>query len=471
MATVTIGGEEPEAVIDIEDDSQTDDLGKATIEVGATEFNRETFSSGDPVVIERAGGDEWTGYLTGNPTDESEGTIELKAMDSRYELKESNVSRPFFQVDSGEVVRQVITTVAKERGSVDVHRGSSLAGWESDLDVFELGNLASKRLHEKGDDVLFGGIREGGSGTYRIRFDDVPARAVPGRAQIYKLDTRLSINDNADQLSIEVELVTDEGLAMVWEVDPGSDGFSVYELNLEDADPGEIEEPDTLEYRFTISGDLADNTGIAVDYATTYTFDRQERDTPLSPGGVRDTGRTISRRFDESALEVVQDLETEENYHSWIDADEVVYFEPSGSQQADLEILQGETAVTGAEFDRDYTGIVNDVKIQGDGIQENVKDAESIRFYGVASRDEPIVDEEIKTSEEAIDRGHGYLAKNAWDEVAATFDIADTSYQSVEKGASMFVEWPSADFIGEFVVTKKDVDSSGRVTLGLGVRT
>ncbi|UTF55977.1 hypothetical protein [Natronosalvus rutilus] len=470
MPTVTIGGEVPEALIDIKDASQTDTLGSCTIVVGATQFNKQTFSSGDKVVIERAGGDEWTGYLTANPTDESKGTIEIKAMDSRYELKESNVSRPFFQVDSGEIVRQVIRTKAEERGSEDVHRGSSLAGWESDMDVFELGNLASKQLHEKGDDVLFGGIREGGSGTYRIRFTDVPSRSVPGRAQIYKLETRLMVNDNADQITGEVELVTDEGLSLVWEIDPGSDGFTKYELALEDAEGGEIESPDTLEYRFKISGDLADNTGFAIDYATTYTFEVVDRESPLGAGGVRTTERAISRRFDESALDVIQDLGTEENYHSWVDSNEVVYFEPVGSEETDLQIVRGETAVTAADFDRDYDGIVNEVKVQGDGIQENVRDAESIRYYGVSSREEALIDESIKTSAEAQDRGNGYLAKHAWDEVAATFTIADTAYQSVEKGSSMFVDWPSADLTGYFVVNEKEVDSSGQVTLGLGVR-
>lgn len=471
MPTVTIDGETPEALIDVKDDSQTDNLGSATIIVGATRFNRTTFESGDSVVISRGGGGEWTGYLTGKPSATSEGTLELEAMDSRYVLKKSNVSRPFFERDSGEIVRQVTTTEAQERGDEDIHRGSELAGWKSDMEVFELGNLATKKLHEKGSDILFGGIREGGTGTYSLTYTDVPARAAPGRAQLYKLVTRLLVNGKGGQIALEVELVSEDGTSMLWKIDSPPSDFEVLTLALEDAVPGDLSSPGTLEYRFDISGSLTDNTGIAIDYATAYPFKTESRETTLDTSGVRDTGRAISRRFDQTALEVLQDMETEENYQSWVDADEVLYFEPAGSQQTELAIREGETRVTSAEFNRDYDNIVNEVKVQGDGVQENVKDSESIRFYGLSSRDEPIVDEAIKTSAEARDRGNGYLAKKAWEEVVATFEIADSSYQTVEKGASMVCDWPSADFSGEFVVTEKSVATSGIVTLGLGVRT
>lgn len=470
MVTVTIGGEEPEAIIDIQDNSQTESLGSSTIVVGDTPFNRETFSSGDQVVIERSTS-TWTGYLTGEPKSGSGATIDIEAMDSRYELKNSNVSRPFFERDDGEVVRRVAMTTAEDRGTEDIHRGSSLTGWTSDLDEFELGNLATKKLHEKGSDVLFGGIRSGGSGTYTMRYSDVQDRSVPGRANIYKLETRLWVNDTADQITVEVELVSEDGTSMVWEVSPSAGGFEVHELALEDAEPGSIEEPTTLEYRFNVSGDLADNIGIALDYATTYTFEVQDRDTDLDPSGVRDTGRTITRRWDQSALEVVKDLEVEQNCQSWVDEDEVLHFEPSGGQQSDLQIVRGETAVTEAEFNRDYDDVINEVKVQGDGIQENVQDSESIRFYGVSPRDEPIVDESIKTTQEAKDRGNGFLKKNAWDEVAATFTIADSTFGEVGKGAAIFVDWPPADLQGHFVVSEKSIDSAGYIEISVGVRT
>lgn len=470
MVSVTIGGQQPEAVMDVEDTSEVDSLGSATIVVGDTAFNRSTFSSGDEVVIDRASG-TWTGYLTGDPKSGDGGTIDLEAMDKRYELKNSNTSRPFFERDSGEIVRQVVLTRSEDRGREDIHRGSDLTGWSSDLDEFELGNLATKKLHEKGSDVIFGGIREGESGTFYARFDDVSARAVPGRAHIYKLETRLWVNDGADQITVEIELVSENGVPMVWEVNPSSSGFTTYELNLEDAEPGEIADPLTLEYRFNISGNLADNTGIAIDYATTYTFEVKNRDTSLDPSGIRDTGRTITRRWDQSALEVIQDLEVEDNFQSWVDENEVVHFEPAGGQSAGLQIVQGETAVVDADFDRDYDGVTNEVKVQGDGVQVNVRDSESIRYYGLSPRDEPLVDQSIKTESEAKDRGDGYLQKNAWDEVAATFTIADSSYGEVPKGSSIFVSWPSADLQGEFVVNQKKVRSSGYVELGVGVRT
>jgi polyisoprenoid-binding protein YceI len=77
MVSVTIAGQTPEAVTDVETNSQTGDLGKAVIEVGDTTFNRNTFGSGDKVTISRLNAEDWNGYVTGKPSSSGSGTLEI----------------------------------------------------------------------------------------------------------------------------------------------------------------------------------------------------------------------------------------------------------------------------------------------------------------------------------------------------------------------------------------------------------
>lgn len=468
---ITIGGYEPEGVIDVSTGSEVGDLGRATLEVAKTPNNRENIASGDEVIIERTNS-TWTGVVTGKPTNESDGVLVVDALDGRYSLNTSTVARPFFETDSGAAIREAIESRSESRGRESVHVGSSLDGWTSDFHVFELGQLATKQLHERGSDILFGGLREGASGTFRMTYDGLSERAVPGDLQIYKLLTRFLVNDPADQITGEVEIRDGNGNSAVWEMDVGGVGFETHDLPLQDAvGGGELTGSLALEYRFIISGDLADNTGVAIDHASTFPFALKSRPTDLGTGSVQDTGRNITRRFDGSVLAMMQDLGTEDGYQSFVDDEDIVHYEPSGSEEDELQIIRGETPVVKADFDRDYDRIVNEVIVQGDGVQEIVRDPESIRFYGTSARDEPIVDQKIKTSEEAKARGDGYLRDNAWNDTIVTFEIADTQYQRLQKGSSVFVDWPNENLLGFFVTRHKDTNESGVVTVELGVRT
>jgi len=109
------------------------------------------------------------------------------------------------------------------------------------------------------------------------------------------------------------------------------------------------------------------------------------------------------------------------------------------------------------------------VTVQGSGnIQVTVSADSSIEFYGVSSRQEPITDKGIQTDAEAEQRGRGYLAKNAWDDTALTFTIADTTYSQVRVGEVVPVTWnpPTGDtVIGEFVVNATEQDENGYPTL------
>lgn len=473
MVSVTIAGDTPEALIDAKTDAKTENLGSATIVVGATQFNR-SFGSGDKVVISRPNANDWNGYVTGRPSQVDRGTLEIEAMDTRYELKNLSVHRVFYDMDVGEIVTSAVTEEAEGLGQVTVHTGDDLTGWTGDAPYFELAGLETKQIHERGSDLLFAGISSGSSGSYRATFSDVPSGAIPGDGQLLRLTTRLLVNDPGNQVTGQIELRDNAGNQYVWDVEYRGTDFNEYELAAEDASAaGELTTDGTLEYRFNISGETTDNIGIVLDYADTYPFQLTSRSSSdITTNNVEQTGRSITRRLDKSALDIVQDLQTEEGFTSWIDSNEDLHFTQSGgSNPPGLDIIRGETAVTKADFRTKYDTIVNKVTVQGaGGVQVTVRDPGSIAFYGVAPRSEPIVDETIQTHSEAEARGRGYLGKNAWNDTIATFEVADTAYQQVTKGDAIYVRWPPRNLDDDFVIEKKSVSTAGLVTLDLGVR-
>jgi len=473
MVSVTIAGQEPDALIDVETSSQTGDLGQTTIVVGSTSFNKQTFGSGDKVTITRPNDEDWNGYVTGKPTRADSGTLEIEALDTRYELKNLDVHRVFYDKDDGEIIRSAVTEQADGLGEVRVHEGDDLSGWTGDTPYFELAGLETKQIHDRGSDLIFLGIPSGSSGSYEATFSDVPGFAIPGDGQLLRLETRLLVNDPGNQITGQIELRDNAGNQYVWEVEYRGTDFNEYELKAEDADPdGEVGSDGTLEYRFEVSGELTDNVGIVIDYASTYPYQLTDRSgSSITVNNVGDTGRSITRRVDKSALEILQDLQTENGYTSWIDSNEDLHFEQAGGSGPGLQIVRGTTAVTKADFNTKYDTVKNKVTVQGAGnVQRTLRDPGSIAFYGVAPRSEPLVDETIQTNSEAEDRGRGFLEENAWNDTVATFEVANTEFQQLSKGDSVYVSWPPQNLDGDFVVNSKSVDKSGIVSLDLGVR-
>lgn len=473
MVSVTIAGQSPEALLEVDTTAKTGDLGRATIVVGATPFNKDSFGSGDKVVVSRPNDQNWNGYITGRPNRTGDGTLEIEAMDTRYELKNLDVHRVFYDMDSGNIVKSAVTESAEGLGRVNIHVGSDLTNWSGDTPYFELANLSTKQIHEKGSDLIFLGIPQGATGSYKATFSGVPSAAIPGDGQVLRLVTRVLVNDPGSQITGQIELRDNAGNQYVWDVEYRGTGFNKYELKAEEAETdGEVGTNGTLEYRFDLSGELSDNVGAVIDYADTFPFQLVNRsESDITTNNVETTGRTITRRVDKSALELIQDLQTEEGFTSWIDSNDDLHFTNAGGTSSSKQIVRGSSPVTKADFNTKYDTIDNKVTVQGSGdIQVTLRDPGSIAFYGVAPRSEPLVDETIQTRAEAEDRGRGYLNKNAWNDTVATFTLADTAFQQLTKGDSVYVDWPPQNLSGDFVVTSIEVNSAGLVTVDLGVR-
>lgn len=472
---VTIDGTQVTDVFNVSySEGETDKLGKATIEC-ANNTNNRSFQSGDPITIQKNGTNDFTGYLTGKPTSAgSDPTIEIEAKDRRLELKYEQVGRVFYNVDTGQIIRDSLDKEIQPKNKTFIHKGNNLSGWSTNAHKLELGNISSQKLYESGNDFIFVGWSKGagiGTSIYKVTFDNVPSAAIPGDGTIDRLVTRVLVNNRGSQFSVEVNLRDNYGNNYNWPIEVQGSDFNVYELRAEEANTEAqigtaLSTNGTLEYRFEIDGEIPEARAVAIDYAQTLPFEVNDRGTRLSASGVETTGRKITRRVDRSIFELIKELATEDGYISYTDTDDTLYYEQSGQTQADLSIDYSTTPVLDANFERDYENIVNKVIVQGSGnVRVSLEDGGSIQFYGISAREEPIVDESIQTRREAIERGRGYLDKNAWADVAFKFEIADSSYQKLKIGQDVQITWPPEDIDDVYAVSDIETDKDGIVTI------
>ena len=468
--SVTIGGTPVDGLFDVNFKGvDTEEIGEAEIEAKNNSSNR-AFNYGEEVIIKRDGATVWTGYLEKKPPSGDRNIrLNLTARDKREELQFVEVHRPFYDMDSGAVVREMVNRKVQPQTPVLVHTGDDLSNWSSDIGTFELAKIPNQDINEYGTDLLFAYWEGGDIGTFTATFDSVPFSAADD-GEILWLETGFLFNNRGNFFSVEVELRDHSGNNYVWDL-PVPDGTEYVQEKLpaEEADPnGDLTSNGTLQYRITLSGDLPEARAAVIDYARTRPFGTTSRDTGFTTNAVETAGRDIVRRMDGTVFEKVAQLATEDGAVSFIDADDDLHYEPSGDTDAPESITYSGTRVVEADADKDATDIVNKVTVQGAGdLQISLQDSGSVQFYGVSERSEPLVNKEIQNEQELRDFGSGYLNDKAWNDTAISFTVADSAYKNVVVGQVLEVVWPPQDLNGEFVVSETETDTAGKVTIGI----
>lgn len=468
--TVTIAGTEPEAVLSVDRTNSISGMGDILVEIGDTIFNRQ-FGSGDRMVVDGGSGTPWRGYVVGKPTVESDGVLEIEGLDDTYELKLGTMDRVFFDVDRGEAVRRAVTQRTSSAGTSALHTGSTTTPWDSDASEFELCGFSSENIQERGDDLVFLGVRRGRSAPFYAEVS--PPDAAPQDGGLLRLTTRLLVNDPPNQVSGTITYDDGgSGPAYEWTNDFRGASFETLELQAEDAEPVPSIGGPALRYRFGLDGGLSDNVGVAIDYATATFFRTENRDNSIGVSRVQDGTRDMVRRYSGTVMQFVEDMAAEEAYSVTAEGGELV-FGPSGAGSPELSIQRGSTPVVSAEFNTDYDSVTNQVVVTGDesnDVRVTVTDDQSVNFYGLSARSEPIVNEDIKTVREAQDLGESYLEKNAWNDTIATFEVAGREYGTATAGSPISVSWPPRNLSGVFAIRSAKARPSGVSEVELGVR-
>lgn len=449
------------------------EIGTAKITVGNTDSNRSLFETGAPVEIYVAGQEEWTGEVIGKPSNSSHDnlTLTVEAESRGAQAEYGKVDRMFIERSRAEILRRAIDNeIESHRFKRYITYGDDTSGWSADTDIFELTN-DDKGINKFGSDTLFAGVFSGGSGTYELTYDNVPAEAGLGH-RLSRLDTRLIVNNRGNVFTTTVEFVDNQGNIFEWELDlGGTASWIMHELNVEDATISTGGTPQTLTYRFDVDGRLPENKGIAIDMARTLPFHTQSRDLGITYD-IDDTDDQISRRVNSSILSLAETLALEAGATVYMDGDTLI-FESEGDELFPHQITDdASTTVVDVDVDRDFD-VKNVVTIQGRGdLQATFADSASIRFYNDrAPHPEPINDGSLRSRDQLAARARGFLAENAWEDSAITFTLSGAKWRDATQGQGIEVDWPKEDVVGTFTIDTVSMTTEGYTELGLSGET
>lgn len=465
---VTVGGTAVETIFDVEYSREKGGtLASATVTAANTDTNRNLPYSAD-ASVERNDEEVLSGVITKKPTRApGNSQIEFTIRGGRTALSKIEAHRPFYQMDPGEMIRTAITDRAAVRSPETAFRGDGSIDndWESDAPEFGTVGATEQNLQKRGTDVIGMGFPEGTSGTYYARRNT----SLTGDGLV-RYTTRFIVNNPGGQFSLEVDLNA-YGNNYIWYFDYPASEWTTHKLAAEDAVPdAQIGEPNsqpgTVEYRVDIEGSLPEGRALALDYGEALPFDQRPREQSTPPTSeIQNVGDTITRRHDETVLEMVSTYAQEYGFASY-GRNGTPVFEPAGSQPAPKAITYSGTPVVGSSFNRDSDIIRNKVTVQGaDDITVTATDSASVDFYGLSEREEQIVDKNIQTVEEAQNRAEGYLEDHAWEDTTMEFEIADATYTNVYEGQAIQVSWPPEDLPSGIWT----VDSVGQNTAGYAV--
>lgn len=464
MTSVTIGGLSPDRVVDVEAVSSAGtELGTATITAGDTQNNR-SFQPGEDIQIDFGNGVSWEGAVTGQPTS-SDGTVKITGHGNLLSFKHGQIYRVFYETESSEAVRSLVTEQTQQLAETLVHTGDDPANWTSSAPVAE--RYAGQRagLYDYGTDLLFLGAREGYSGELRTTYESVPSDAIEDG--FFDLNTRLITTDLAGIWSLVIELKTPGGDSYRWSPDIRQ-GAHTYQLKADEAtnedsglDAGE------MRYRLIAQGITAQPAGLFIDHAATIPFTTQSRTDPVTIDTIESSGREITRRFDSAIGRAVDELATEDDAGWKYDEDGFSYLPGDEIQSSSaLSIERGTTPIVSVSADRDYESVRNEVVVQGGGtIEEVVRDQASIDYYGPLPRPEAIVDPSIQSAEEAIDRGEGFLDERAWNDAEITYTLGDLAYANISADTQLPVTDAEEGLDGTYTVGSVTVSSNGTVSI------
>jgi len=433
------------------------DTGEATVTVRNTATNRSV-SPGDEVTIDWDAGPQWNGELVELQKEPGE-RLTYVAEGEALPLKHEQVYRVFYEADSGDVVTDLVTESVEELPLTEIHSGDDPSNWASIAPVAEPYSGGRAGLYDFGTDLLFLGCRANHESELRTTYSSVPTDAIEDG--FFELETRI-IAPFVAEWDLTVELKTSGGDSYRWQPEL-QEGANTYVLVAEDADPQDSGlSGGELRYRFQPNGVVAQNTGFFLDHAATVPFRTSARSTDLDANDVPTTGRTITRRFDESVGEAIDTLATEDQAAWYIDNNTVTY-EP-GTPPTDTSvptITEGATPVVNTTEDRDFESIVNEIVVAGgEGVEHVARDQGSISQYN-RKRPDRVGDPQLRTESGAEARADGELADRAYDDAAVTFDIADLSYAGLTAGQRVDIDYSSVDITSERQVLAVEATLNG----------
>jgi hypothetical protein len=374
----------------------------------------DNLSLNEEITIKENGTPVFKGDITKIPTEDRKGTKTIRIYGDFAKLFDfQSNGRVFFEEDSGTVIDNLIQEDIEIKNRNVLFDGSSLTNVSTtNFDYVELGDFRQIHPSDFGGDVVVCGLQQGKAGDYSVTISNVEI----SNDELLKLGVRFVLNNISNEFDLEIEY-RENGKNYNWFL-PDADRVIDIDLNPAQASPepkivdqNQLSTNGKIQFRLQ-STKLIGRRAIGIDGITAISANIVNRNVPFSTVDIPQTGRTITRKFQENVSEVLFELSREEQGNIITTPDGTVKLKEAYSNQSGLEITDS-TDVFDFYRDADLNAVVNRVVVEGDGFTIARKEPNSIQFYDTTNT-ESIRDPSIKNKSDAEDKAEEFLRENAF---------------------------------------------------------
>lgn len=420
----------------------------------------DNLSLNEEVTIKENGTPVFKGDISKIPTEDRKGTKTIRVYGDYAKLFDfQSNGRVFFEDDSGDVMTKLIQEDINIQNRETIFEGASLTNVStSNFDYVNLGDFRQIQPSRFGGDLVVCGLQKDSFGDFRATISNVGIN----NDELLKLGVRFVLNNLSNEFNLEIEY-RENGKNFNWFL-PDVDGVVDIDLNPAQASP-EPKIPDqnqlstngTVQFRLESDTKLIGRRALGIDGITAISANVVNRNVPFSTVDIPQTGRNITRKFEENVSEVLFELSREEQGNIITTPDGTVKLKEAYSNQSDLEITSS-TNVFDFYRDADLNAIVNRVVVEGDGFTIARKEPNSIQFYDTTNT-ESIRDPSIKNKSDAEDKAEEFLRENAFVDTQLEVILPPIEYwKNAEIGDQIRVnrDGIKGDFLIRDIVKRQD---------------
>lgn len=399
---------------------------KAEITVFGDE--RDDLSLNDVLILENNGSEEFIGQIKKIPSEPKNSIKLVENFDDLFSL--NGEGRIFYNKSSDTVITKLINETVDTRGLNISYSGDNMTDVSSNAPEFELSNFSSVRPERYGTDMLYIGFPSSStdSNEYNVTINNI----VTDGDYFQKLYISLIANNYGDLFNFEVQYIESE-TNYIWDDIGQIDSRSFVELSLENARDKEKDwaltanssNNNTLRIHISLSGTPPERRAIGIDAVITNNINVTSRDSKINNINIPNSDRNITRQFNGSIGNAVQDVLDEENKILEIDQDYNVNVRKKQNTSASL-IIDEDTPIITFEPDVDVDKIINKVVVEGaNDIYYTDKNQASIDQFNTTNI-KRVRDRSIIRMSEAEEKASQILRNNAFKDVNLTIKMPYT---------------------------------------------
>lgn len=393
---------------------------------------------------------------------------ELELRGEKLDINKRKVHRNWIKTDTGKIIREAIEERANHKSSEIVFRGE-----DSELNnkITTNNEYAQTYQNPKND------IKEVGASLVFAGWNSDSSVAAGDEIDVFKISDIISGYDGLN--SIDIGLVGNllnqtliiswvkNDVKLEWEFNNIYREYRELELRPEEADRV-VETSDDYDIGFSVNfgADIqeGEQNALAVDYIRISPFNLVNREkVDINTGNIENTGREVTRRFDTSIKNIIENLRKEDDYNMTRRDGESVIYNPRESGTT-TESIDESSNIISIKKNQNLSEVDNEVRVQGqDEINAKITDSKAIDNTNLKAEKDVVGNQ--RTEREARDRAKGELERNATKKSTIEITIGNGDLVSLKDKIGKMININVRELSGLYEIEAVEVPQNGLVVV------